>query len=101
VYFEVYNLTVGEGNLASYTVEYEVISQSKKDSGVLDLFRRDVSLIDISSSFQTTAYGSQDVVHILLNSESLTNGEFVLRVRIQDDLTDAEVNREVVFTIAE
>jgi len=101
VYFEVYNLNVDEGNLASYEVEYEVTSRSTKQSGLWGLFRADGSVIDISTSFSVTTHGSQDVVHISLGSDDFLEGEFALRIRIQDDLSKAEADREVVFSIVE
>ncbi|UCG50540.1 MAG: GWxTD domain-containing protein [Candidatus Latescibacterota bacterium] len=97
VYFEVYNLSVGEGNRASYTVEYEVRPLPTGQAG----YRERPSTVDMSSSFSATWHGPRDVVHLSIDSQYLWEGEFEFRITITDELLNTVNSREAAFRIVE
>ena len=101
IYFEVYNLGLDNRGLSSYNVEYRIISRTPRQLSFWDSLRGKKSSLDVSSTFHSSNQGSQDTVHITLGSENMWEGEFALHVKITDDVTRAEVSREVAFNILE
>lgn len=100
VYFEVYNLAVGDGGASSYAVEYQVVGRASEGQ-VGRSYRGKKGVPELSSSFRQSTYGSADVVHIALKSDNLRQGIFDLRVKITDEITRAETVREASFSVVE
>jgi hypothetical protein len=95
IYFEIYGLETDREDLAYYSVEYTIIPTQKRRKGpVLE----DVDFA-LSSSFETTGFGSKQVQRIEIATENLWNGAFQLVVRIQDRRTRAFVERSATFSI--
>jgi GWxTD domain-containing protein len=101
LYFEIYNMTVSGQSVASYTVEYRIVPLGPAKSGWLDFAKGDNDPVDITSSFRASCNGPNDVVHIKLESDNLWEGVFDFHVKIIDELSHAEVEREASFTIIE
>jgi GWxTD domain-containing protein len=99
VYFEVYNLGVGDNGASTYTVEYQVVKREPGGPGGRSTSR--TLSPEISSSFSQSTYGSMDVVHIALKSDNFREGVFDLRVRITDEITHAAISREASFSVVE
>ncbi len=100
IYFEVYNLGVGDGGASTYTVEYQVVKREPDGQGGRTI-RGWKNHPEISSSFRQSTYGSIDIVHIALKSDNLREGVFDLRVKITDEIAKVEISRDASFSIAE
>jgi GWxTD domain-containing protein len=100
VYFEVYNLGVGEEGTSSYTVEYEVVRREIAGRGERPA-RGGEGPPEVSSTFRQSAYDSTDVVYIELRSDGFRVGAFDLRVKITDNMSRAEARREASFSVVE
>lgn len=101
VYFELYNLDVDDSGHSRYTVEYRIVSSTPRKRGFWGWIRRKKTTIDVSSSFQASTQGTDDVVHITLGPEALWVGKYSLQVKIRDDISHKEASRESVFRIVE
>jgi GWxTD domain-containing protein len=99
LYFEIYNMSVSDRNVASYTVEYRIVPRGPAKIGWLGFARGDNAPVEISSSFQASCSGPNDVVHIKLESDNLWEEVFDLHVKIIDELSGAEVKRAASFSM--
>jgi GWxTD domain-containing protein len=102
LYFEVYNLSADSDGLRRYTVEYSISPQTPRPRGFFQsLVSHAEDPTTVVSRFNFTAYGPQDVVHVLVNTVNLWPGDYVLQVSAEDDVSSRRVDREVTFHLTE
>jgi len=96
-YFEIYNLKTDADGIAYYRIEYKIIPKSKRRKGpVLE----EVPSV-ISSSFETSGYGSTQIQHLSISTENLWEGIFELSIKVTDRITFQKFERKTRFSILE
>ncbi len=102
LYFEVYNLAAGSDGLRRYTVEYSISPQTPRPKGFFaSLVSHGEDPTTVVSRFNFTAYGSQDVVHVLVNTVNLWAGDYQLDVSVEDNVSSRRVDRTATFHLSE
>jgi GWxTD domain-containing protein len=99
VYFELYNLGVGEDGLSSYTVEYKIVPHSPQKTRFWERFRDDAPAV--SSRFQSSGYGTTDPLYVQVRTDNLWVGAFDFMVTIKDEITQSITFRKATFRIVE
>lgn len=101
LYFEVYNLVPDRRGRYRYTVEYSISPRTPRPQGfwksLVSSGHEDPTRV--VSRFNFTAPGDHDVVHVLVNTEDLWEGEYALNVAVEDNVSSSRVNREVAFRL--
>lgn len=102
VYFEVYNIEPDRAGRHRYTVEYSITPKTARPRSFWkQLTRVHEESPRVRSSFQVSADGSQDVVHISVGTQALWPGEFLIEVSVVDDETNFSASREATFYLVE
>jgi GWxTD domain-containing protein len=96
-YFEIYGLDTDEGGLARYKVEYGIVPLEKRRWGPV---LRQVSA-NVSSTFETSGYGSTQPQWLSIDANELWNGPFRLDVTVTDRRTHRTAARSAAFSIVE
>jgi len=92
VYFEIYNLELDDDGLSSYAVEYWIVPLDK---------RGDPSDAFAVSRFESSSYGADSPVNVLLDTDNVSEGDHVFHVRITDLRTLFTAERAAVFHIVD
>jgi len=95
LYFEVYGLDVDQEGLAYYRVEYRIIPREKRRKGPILIEVPSV----ISSSFETSGYGSTQPQRISVAPENLWEGSFRFIVTVTDRRTFRTATKSEDFSI--
>jgi len=95
LYFEIYGLDVDREGLAYYRVEYTIIPREKRRKG---LVLTEVPSV-ISSSFETSGYGSTQPQRISVAPENLWEGSFRIIVTVTDRRTFRTATKSEDFSI--
>jgi GWxTD domain-containing protein len=94
-YFEIYGLEPDESGRSFYRVEYLIVPLEKRRRGpVLE----DVPA-SVSSSFETSGYGSTQPQRLAIATNELWKGTFRLEVRVTDRRTFRTATRSATFSI--
>jgi hypothetical protein len=96
-YFEIYGLTTDRDDLAFYKIEYRIDPLRKKRWGPV---LQDVPT-NISSSFETSGYGSTQAQRLSIATENLWEGPFKLIVTVTDRRTFRTATKSAKFSILE
>ncbi len=96
-YFEIYGLSTDADDFAFYSIEYAIEPKEKRRWGPVLIDEGSV----ISSTFETSAYGSSQYERIEIDASELWKGAFKLRVKVMDRRTRKTVERETSFSILE
>ncbi len=99
LYFEIYNLTLDERGVSSYTIGYQVIPHSKKKKHIWDRF--DDALPIVSSRFESSGYSENETRYINVGTHNLSQGSFDILVTITDNLSGDVTFRKGTFSIVE
>jgi hypothetical protein len=99
VYFEVYNLGVGDDGTSSYAVEYRIVPHSSNKTGFWDRFRGEGAAV--SSRFQSSSYGANDALHVSVGTENLHKGTYDFLVTVTDEVSHEVAYRKATFSIVE
>lgn len=97
VYLEIYNLLLGEGSYANFTVEYNIVPLERK-FGIKKLFERKGK----KSVTQSNTYTSKERninIPITLDISNLKKGNYKLVLTVKDKVGNMEKNRSVNFEI--
>lgn len=97
LYFEIYNLTLDQNGVGSYTIEYKVIPHSNTKSGFWDRFRGSAPIV--SSKFQSSCLSEHDTQHLSVNTENLRRGSYDLLITLTDDYTGAVTFSKGTFSL--
>jgi GWxTD domain-containing protein len=95
LYFEIYGLDTDREGLAYYRVEYKIVPLEKRRKGPVLV---DVPSI-VSSSFETSGYGSTQPQHISVEPINLWEGPFRFIVTVTDRRTFRTATRSEDFSI--
>lgn len=96
-YFEVYGLDTNRDDLAFYAVDYTVTPLEKRRWGPV-LLESDTK---ISSSFETTGFGSMQPLRLTIDTGELWEGMYELHVTVRDRRTRETVTRRSRFSVLE
>jgi hypothetical protein len=91
VYFELYNLDVGDDGLSSYAVEYWVVPGNKR--GDTETYA--------ASRFESSTYGADAPVNVSIDTDNLSAGDYVFHVRVTDRHTLFATDRTAVFHLVD
>jgi len=97
IYFEVYNLSPDTRGVTTYTVEYKIIPHTKDKQRFWKRFSETPPVV--SSKFQHSGYGSEDVQHITVNTDNLSNGSYDFLITLTDDLTGEIAFKKGTFSL--
>jgi len=94
-YFEIYGLETDGGGYSFYAVDYKITPLRKRRKGpVLE----EVTSV-VSSKFETTAVGSDQVQRLEIATENLWEGSFELTVTVTDRRTRESVVKSARFSV--
>ena len=100
VYYEVYNLDMGEGGRTSYETLYEITPM-----GMPPLrnrwARRPVDMQTVMTVFDGEGRSAEEAEYTALDTTDLEAGEYVLTVTLTDRQTDKSVSKAVNFMVVE
>ena len=99
IYFEIYNLSVDDQNLANYTIEYKIMPHTNQKQGFLNRFRSDNPAV--SSKFTGSVHGPNDTQHLFIDASNLGKGSFDFLITITDNLTGELAFRKGAFSLVE
>ncbi len=99
VYFEVYNLETDDEGLSQYHVEYHIVPATESKSEFWERYDRERPVV--ASGFESSSYGSTDVLYISIDTDHLRQGTYDLLVTVKDELTQAVTYRKDTFNIVE
>ena len=91
VYFEVYHLALDAEDRAHYRVEYAL--EPRQAGGVLGLFRRKGTSLSVTTRFESAT--PSPLVFTEIDVGKVPAGDYVLVVRVTDELTGAEMEQRV------
>jgi GWxTD domain-containing protein len=94
-YFEIYGLDTDVEGIAYYTVDYRIIPLAKRRKG---LILEEVPSV-VTSSFETSGYGSTQAQRLSIATEHLWEGPFRLSVTVTDRRTFKSVTKSEDFSI--
>jgi GWxTD domain-containing protein len=94
-YFEIYGLDIDKEDFGFYSVEYTVTPTEKKRWGLV-LVDQDTG---ISASFNASGFGSTQPHRLVINTDNLWSGRFVLRVKVTDRRTRKSTEQTASFAI--
>ena len=92
LYFEVYELFYGAGDQARFTVEYEVSNDARR--------RRDRKTTSATTSYTVESRTAREFIAIDL-SEYNNEGPILIRLKVTDETSGQQVERDVSFTLVE
>ena len=96
-YFEIYGLETDQSGFSFYAVDYRITPLGKRRRGpVLE----EVSSV-VSSKFETTASGPDQVQRLEIATENLWEGSFDLSVTVTERRTRESVTRNARFSVLE
>jgi hypothetical protein len=102
VFFEIYNLEPGRGDVCDYSVDYRIVPMTPRPEGFLSAFKGTESEApEVSSRFRSTSTGVHDPVHIFIRADNLWPGEYTLEIEVTDEVSNAQVSREATFYLIE
>lgn len=95
-YFELYNLNASAAAAASYTVEALLVDEKSAKGGRNRLFRkfRKNRSTGVSVSFEGTTNTPDTEQYLIMDTEGLEEGNYVLIVRVIDTVSKENVERE-------
>jgi len=96
-YFEIYGLGTDMEDRSFYSVEYSIEPVERRRAG---LVYEEITPV-ISSSFETSGYGSRQPQRLEIDTGELREGRYRLNVRVMDRRTRETVKRTAVFAILE
>jgi len=96
-YFEIYGLTTDRDDFAFYKIEYRIDPLQKKRWGPV---LQDMPT-NISSSFETSGYGSTQAQRLAIATDNLWEGSFKLIVKVTDRRTFKTATKSAKFSILE
>ncbi len=94
-YFEIYNLDTDSQGLAFYKVEYKIVPLAKRRKGPV---LQEVPSV-VTSSFETSGYGSTQAQRLTIATENLWEGPFRLSVTVTDRRTFKTSTQEEDFSL--
>jgi len=96
LYFELYNLKASADAAASYTVEAALVDEKSAKGGRNRLFRRlkRNQGSGVSVSFEGTTNSPDTDQYLIMDTEGLEEGNYVLIVRVIDTVSKEKVERE-------
>ncbi len=97
VYFEIYGLGTDENDISFYQISYRIIPVDPKREGPV---LKEASTA-ISSSFESTGYGSKQVQRLEITTENLWEATFQFMVRVIDRRTLQRAEKKTRFSILE
>ena len=96
-YFEIYGLEIDQDGYSFYAVDYKITPLRKRRRGpVLE----EITSV-VSSKFETTAAGSDQVQRLEIATENLWEGSFELTVTVTDRRTRESVRKSARFSVLE
>jgi GWxTD domain-containing protein len=94
-YFEIYGLDTDKDDVSFYSIEYAIEPKEKKRWGPV---LQDIETI-ISSTFETSALGSDQHQRLEIDTDELWEGSFILRVRVRDRRTGKTAEKITNFSV--
>ncbi len=94
-YFEIYGLDIDKEDFGFYSVEYTVTPTEKKRWGPV-FVDQDTG---ISTIFNASGFGSTQPHRLVINTDNLWSGRFVLRVKVTDRRTRKSTEQTASFAI--
>ncbi|UCG53131.1 MAG: GWxTD domain-containing protein [Candidatus Latescibacterota bacterium] len=99
LYFEVYNLTLDDRGVSSYTIEYKIIPHSKKKKRFWERFAEATPIV--ASEFQSSGYSPFETQYIFVRTENLAKNSYDILITIRDELSQKVAFRKGTFSIVE
>jgi GWxTD domain-containing protein len=90
IYFELYNLTLDDRGVSTYTLEYKIIPHTKEKRAFWDRFQKSTPVV--SSKFQSSGFSAHETQYLFIHTDNLHKGSYDLLITLTDDFT-----RQVVF----
>jgi hypothetical protein len=94
-YFEIYGLDTDKEDFGLYSIEYTVTATEKKRWGPV-FVDQDTG---ISTIFNASGFGSTQPHRLVINTDNLWSGRFVLRVKVTDRRTRKSTEQTASFAI--
>jgi GWxTD domain-containing protein len=99
IYFELYNLGVGEDGLTSYEIEYRIVPHEAAKKRFWDRFDGEPTVV--SSRFRSSGYHADEPVHVTIQSDNLESGTYDFLATIKDVHWQSVVYRRATFKIVD
>jgi len=95
IYFEIYGLDTGSDDIAFYAIEYNIEPLDPQRWGpvLLEL------PVEIISRFETSGYGSIQLVHFTIATDEMYAGRYRLNVKVTDRRTRVTKEKSAEFEI--
>lgn len=99
LYFELYNLALGDGEKTKYTVEYSV-TQAEEDGGIIGLFEDDDRTeTQTRFTYQGQSPRTEEFVKLDLEKWDDTEGQpLTIAVRVRDEISGKQAKRTIRFS---
>lgn len=99
IYFEVYNLGLGDDGMSSYTVEYRIVPHSGEKTRFWDRF--DSGTTVATSRFQSSGYSADEPLYVTIESENIKPGLYDFLVTVKDEHWQSVTYKRATFRIVE
>jgi GWxTD domain-containing protein len=97
IYFEIYNLTLDDRGVSSYTVEYKIVPHARTKTRFWDRYRGTAPVV--SSKFQSSGFGADEVQYVFVHTENLEKGAYDFLITVTDDLSQSVNFKKGTFSI--
>jgi GWxTD domain-containing protein len=99
IYFELYNLTLDDRGVSSYTIDYRIIPHSARKKDFWDRFEGSSTVV--SSTFQSSGVSPHETQYLYLNMENLKKGTYDFLITLTDDITQQTVFQRGTFSLVD
>jgi len=99
IYFELYNLGIGEDGLTSYEIEYRIVPHKPAKKRLWDRFDDEPTVV--SSRFRGSGYQADEPVHVTIQSDNLAPGTYDFLATVKDVYWQSIVYRQATFKIVD
>lgn len=99
IYFEIYNLTLDERGVSSYTLEYKIVPRTNQKKTLADRFQSASPVV--SSKFQSSGFGPSESQPLFIRLDNLSKGAYDLLITLTDDVTQQVVTQTGTFSLVD
>jgi GWxTD domain-containing protein len=99
IYFEIYNLSLDQRGVSSYTLEYKIVPHTQEKRAFWERFEKETPVV--ASKFQSSGVGADETRQLLIRTENLSTGAFDFLITLTDDRTQQVVFQKGTFSLVE
>ncbi|MDH3215225.1 MAG: GWxTD domain-containing protein [Candidatus Krumholzibacteria bacterium] len=99
IYFELYNLTLDDRGVSSYTLEYKIVPHKREKKSFRERFEKSTPVV--ASKFQSSGFSRTEPQHIFVHMDNLKKGSYDLLITLTDDVTGQVTFQKGTFSLVD